>query len=93
MVYLVQREAPDLILLDLGLDEGDPFAAGIHDGFEVLEWIRLRITDQKPPLVIVITGRKEAGLKERALKAGALALFQKPVHKERMLRAVQVALA
>jgi len=89
---LVGREAPDLILLDLGLDAEDPFYGRAFDGFTVLEWMRRKAAANQPPPVIVVTGRKEAGLKERVLEAGAVAFFQKPADKARLLTAIMVAL-
>jgi len=89
---LVEREAPNLILLDLGLDIEDPFYGRSFDGLTVLEWMRRKGTDIKSPLVIVVTGRREEGLKERVLKAGATAFFRKPADKARLLTAIRVAL-
>jgi CheY-like chemotaxis protein len=89
---LVEREAPDLILLDLGLDADDLFFGRGFDGFAVLEWMRRKSTVGKVPSVIVVTGRTEPGLKKRVLDAGAAAFFQKPTNKARLLTAIQVAL-
>jgi response regulator NasT len=92
VVSLVEREAPDLILLDLGLDSEDPFAGANFDGFAVLEWMRSKESEFKTPPVIVITGRKEADLKKRVLEAGAVAFFEKPAEKSKLLTAIQIAL-
>jgi len=89
---LVDQEAPDLILLDLGLDAEDPFYGRAFDGITVLEWMRRKATAKQPPPVIVVTGREEAGLKKRVLEAGSVAFFQKPVEKARLLTAIMVAL-
>jgi len=92
VMRLVKEEQPDLILLDLGLEAEDPFHGRSFDGFGVLEWMRRQAEQTKPPPVIVITGRKEPGLRDRALQAGAVAFFQKPPEKTRLLTAIQVAL-
>ena len=89
---LVQREAPDLILLDLGLDTDDPFFGRGFDGFAVLEWMHRKSKGEKMPPVIVVTGRNEEGLKQRVLEAGAAAFFNKPPNKARLFTAIQVAL-
>jgi CheY-like chemotaxis protein len=90
---LVEREAPNLILLDLGLDIGDVFFGRSFDGFAVLEWMRRnRAANQSQPPVIVLTGRNGPALKERVLEAGAVAFFQKPADRPRLKTAIQIAL-
>jgi twitching motility two-component system response regulator PilG len=63
-------ERPDLVVLDLGLPCGD--------GFVVME--RLHKNDRLANIpVIVLTGRELAVNRDRALQAGAVAFYQKPV--------------
>ncbi|HVR25076.1 MAG TPA: response regulator [Candidatus Polarisedimenticolia bacterium] len=76
-------ERPDLVLLDPGLPAGD--------GFVVME--RLRKNDRLSNLpVIVLTGRELSGNRDRALRAGATAFFQKPVEDGALLFAIRKAL-
>ena len=76
-------ERPDLVLLDLGLPAGD--------GFVVME--RLHKNDRLSNIpVIVLTGRELSGNRDRALRAGATAFFQKPVEDGALLFAIQKAL-
>jgi DNA-binding response OmpR family regulator len=76
-------ERPDLVVLDLGLPGGD--------GFVVME--RLHRNDRLASTpVIVLTGREVAGNRDRALKAGAAAFFQKPVDDSTLLFAIRKAL-
>jgi DNA-binding response OmpR family regulator len=76
-------ERPDLVVLDLGLPGGD--------GFVVME--RLQRNDRLASTpVIVLTGREVAGNRDRALKAGATAFFQKPVDDSTLLFAIRKAL-
>lgn len=80
---IVKKEAPDLILLDLGLPGGD--------GFVVLERMRnIGLLDSTP--VIVVSARDPKTNEKRALEAGAEAFFQKPVDNEELMRAIQRAL-
>ena len=80
---IAKKEAPDLILLDLGLPGGD--------GFMVLERMKNIATLACTP-VIVLSARDPHANEERALKAGAEAYFQKPVDNELLLNAIQKAL-
>src|SRR5580692_663930 len=76
-------EKPDLVVLDLGLP--------CVDGFVVME--RLQKNDRLSNIpVIVLTGREVAGNRDRAMKAGAAAFFQKPVEDGHLLFAIQKAL-
>jgi DNA-binding response OmpR family regulator len=80
---IAKKEAPDLILLDLGLPGGD--------GFLVLDRMR-NIASLACTPVIVVSARDPAANEERALKAGAEAFFQKPVDNQELMRAIQRAL-
>ena len=76
-------ERPDLVILDLGIPCGD--------GFAVME--RLHRNEGLPNIpVIVVTGRELAGNRDRALQAGAVAFFQKPVEDADLLFTIREAL-
>jgi DNA-binding response OmpR family regulator len=79
----MHREKPDLLILDLGLPGGD--------GFSVLEQIKAPEGETATP-TIVLSGRSAIGNKERALKAGAVAYFQKPPENNALLSAIRLAL-
>jgi len=80
---VVNRERPDLILLDLGLPAGD--------GFLVLERLR-KIKDLSAIPVLVITGRSDAETRKRVEAMGVAPLLAKPVTTEVLLAAIRSAL-
>jgi two-component system KDP operon response regulator KdpE len=80
---IAKKEAPDLILLDLGLPGGD--------GFVVLERMK-NIASLACTPVIVLSARDPKANEKRALDAGAEAFFQKPVDNQELMAAIQRAL-
>jgi len=82
-IEVARKEAPDLIILDLGLPAGD--------GFVVLERMR-GLADLGAIPVIVLSARDPADNKKRALDAGAVAFFQKPPDNHEFLTAIRQAL-
>lgn len=82
-VAVARKEAPDLVILDLGLPGGD--------GFLVLERMR-GLTDLVATPVIVLSARDPAENRRRALDAGVLAFFQKPPNNHEFLAAIRQAL-
>jgi DNA-binding response OmpR family regulator len=81
-IAVARKEAPDLVILDLGLPAGD--------GFLVLERMR-GLADLVATPVIVLSARDPADNKKRALDAGAVAFFQKPPDNHEFLTAVRQA--
>ena len=80
---IAKKEAPDLILLDLGLPGGD--------GFLVLDRMK-NIAALACTPVIVVSARDPKANEQRALAAGAEAFFQKPVDNDQLMKAIQRAL-
>src|SRR2546429_5707164 len=81
---VVNRERPDLILLDLGLPGGD--------GFLVLERLR-KIESLAAIPVLVLTGRSDAETRKRVQALGIAPLLAKPVETEVLLAAIRAGLA
>jgi len=82
-VSVAMKEKPDLVILDIGLPGGD--------GFVIMERLsKIRSTVTIP--VIILTARDQFANKERALKAGAVAFFQKPADNDEFLAAIRKAL-
>jgi DNA-binding response OmpR family regulator len=79
---LLVRNQPDLVLLDILLPSGNGFLLA-ERGRELV--IRL-------PPIIVITGSKSPGLREKATRVGAAAFFEKPFESEALLAAIRTAL-
>jgi|ERR1700722_10159280 two-component system KDP operon response regulator KdpE len=82
-IAMARKEAPDLVILDLGLPAGD--------GFMVLQRMR-NLTELMTTPVIVLTARGPAGNEKRVLDAGATAFFQKPPDNHDFLAAIRLAL-
>ena len=80
---VVNRERPDLILLDLGLPAGD--------GFLVLERLRKIKTLAAIP-VLVVTGRSDPETRKRVESMGVAPVLLKPVGTEALLGAIRSAL-
>jgi DNA-binding response OmpR family regulator len=82
-ISVARKEAPDLVILDLGLPAGN--------GFLVLERMRA-LSDLVAIPVIVLSARDPSDNKRRALDAGAAAYFQKPPDNHEFLMAIRRAL-
>jgi DNA-binding response OmpR family regulator len=80
---VAQKEHPNLIILDIGMPAGD--------GFTVMERLQKSASLACVP-VIILTARDPQYYKERALRAGATAYFQKPVENDELLAAIRSAL-
>jgi DNA-binding response OmpR family regulator len=80
---IVESDPVDLLLLDLGLADGD--------GFDVLDELRSR--DVWPRVVVALTGRDEPEIVARCLAAGCRAVLLKPVPARELLRQTKEWLA
>jgi len=88
-VSLVRKEKPDLILLDITFP---PDVSGPSwDGFRIMDWLG-RVDDTKKVPIIVISGIVDEKNKKRAMQAGAIAFFPKPVNFDEMLKVIRTAL-
>ena len=75
----VSKVLPDLIILDIGLPAGD--------GFKVIEWLAGLANTVTIP-VIVLSGRDPTQTRERVLRMGVKAFFQKPADNDALLSAI-----
>jgi DNA-binding response OmpR family regulator len=83
-VAMAQKERPDLIILDIGLPAGD--------GFVVLERLQQSANLSSIP-VIVVTAREPQYNKDRIMRAGATAFFQKPADNNELLSTIRAVLS
>ena len=82
-ISMARQEAPQVILLDLGLPGGN--------GFIVLE--RLTAITTLADIPVIVVSSQEAGDAEpRAIEAGAVLYLQKPVDQADMVSALHTAL-
>ncbi len=66
----VERQKPDLLLLDLCLD-------GDLDGLEICQALKTRYGAEAPK-VVLLTGNDQEGVREACFEAGACAFLTKP---------------
>ncbi len=91
-VSAARREKPDLIVLDISFPPDVAHGGGVSwDGFLIIDRLK-RINEARNVPVIVITGGEAAKYKDRALKAGAIAFFHKPIENDELLATIQKAL-
>jgi len=76
------KTKPDLIILDISLPGGD--------GYQTMTRLRSLMPLAHVPIIIITAGNASVH-RERALKSGAEAFFQKPLDNERFLAAIQKA--
>ena len=80
-VKLVEREAPDLVFLDIKMPG--------MDGLEVLQ--RIKALNEAVP-VVIISGHGTVSTAVEATKAGAFDFIEKPLASERVLVTIRNAL-
>ncbi len=91
-VSAVRKERPDLILLDISFPPDVAHGGGVAwDGFLIIQWLRRMDEAQNIPIMI-ISGTDPAQLRDRALAAGAVEYFHKPIDNERLLAAIRQTL-
>jgi two-component system KDP operon response regulator KdpE len=88
-VSAARKEEPDLILLDISFPPDVGSGGGVAwDGFVIMSWLR-RLDDSKTIPIIVISGGDPAKFKARALAAGAVHYFHKPINNDELLAAIR----
>lgn len=82
-IRMAREKRPDVILLDIGLPGGD--------GFLVLGRLKANKLLSTIP-VIIVTARDLKEVEERAFRAGAASLLQKPAHIDGLLTVIEEVL-
>jgi two-component system, OmpR family, response regulator MprA len=91
-VSSIQKEKPDLILLDI-LFPPDLMEGGMSwDGFAIMRWLHNMMSGADDVPVIIISGTDPAKYRDRCLAAGATAYLHKPLNMDELLATVQLAL-
>jgi len=83
-ISAVRRTNPDVIVLDVSLPAGD--------GFLVADRLKNLIVSATTPIIFA-TASEKPGLRERAMKLGAVAFLEKPFDATTLADAVEAALS
>jgi two-component system, sensor histidine kinase and response regulator len=83
-ISVVRKTSPDVIVLDVSLPAGD--------GFLVAERLQTLISSATTPIIFV-TASEKPGLRERAMKLGAVAFMTKPFDATTLADAIETALS
>ena len=83
-ITVVRKTSPDVIVLDVSLPAGD--------GFLVAERLQSLIASAVTPIIFV-TASEKPGLRERAMKLGAVAFLSKPFDALKLADAIESALS
>ncbi|HUA37059.1 MAG TPA: response regulator [Candidatus Sulfopaludibacter sp.] len=91
VVNIVDREIPDLILLDI-LFPPDAMDVGMHwDGFAIMRWLRNMSEARRVP-IIIISGTEPGKYESLSLAAGAQAFLHKPLDMGELITTVRLVL-
>jgi two-component system cell cycle response regulator len=83
-ISAVRKNNPDVIVLDVSLPAGD--------GFMVAERLQKLITAAATPIIFV-TASEKPGMRERAMKLGAVQFLNKPFDATTLADAIESALS
>lgn len=82
-VNKARQELPDVVVLDVNFPP-DVGNSGLQwDGFNIMQWMKRFQEAATIPIIIITSG--DPKVRDRALAAGAVAFFQKPINNEEFL--------
>ena len=87
-ITVVRQEKPDVILLDINFPDDFTVGNEKRDGFWAIKWLQ-KMQEARDIPVILISSASAAETEPRALAAGAVAFFPKPLEKDRLLAVIQ----
>jgi CheY-like chemotaxis protein len=88
----VDRERPDLILLDIQFPpDAMNIGGALQDGFFIMEWLR-RMGEAADIPIIIVSADNSKKNRQQALKAGAAAYFTKPIDRLALLTGIRTVL-
>jgi CheY-like chemotaxis protein len=91
-VRLARNDKPDLILLDITFPPDVAHGGGVGwDGFLIMDWLK-RMDEARNIPIIIISGTDPSKYKDRAMAAGAVAYFHKPIDNEQLLATIRQTL-
>jgi len=79
---------PDLIIVDVNLPPDVNQGGVAWDGFRLIEWLRHTGSAGAAPAVIITSDDLESH-RDRAVGAGAVAMFQKPIDMEELMETIR----
>jgi len=86
---IVEREKPDLILLDIQFPpDAMNIGGALQDGFFIMEWLR-RMGEAGDTPIIIISASNSRKDQKRAAEAGAVAFFSKPIDRLELLSSIR----
>jgi two-component system, sensor histidine kinase and response regulator len=83
-ISVVRKTSPDVVVLDVSLPAGD--------GFLVAGRLQSLISSATTPIIFV-TASEKSGMRERAMKLGAVAFMPKPFDATTLADAIEMALS
>ena len=91
-ISLARQERPDLLLLDISFPPDVAHGGGVRwDAFTIMAWMKRMEETARTP-IIVITSSDPAKVKDKAIAAGAVAFFQKPINHDELLATIHTVL-
>ena len=86
---IVEREKPDLILLDIQFPpDAMNIGGALQDGFFIIEWLR-RMGEAGDIPIIIISASTSHKDQKRAMEVGAVAYFSKPIDRLALLTTIR----
>ena len=87
-IAAIGERRPDMILLDLNFPADIASGGGISwDGLDLMFWLR-RLKNARSARFIIITNGSSQQCLERALAAGVVGFFHKPINHERLVELI-----